>query len=51
MEEGFDFIALGRALMLGDVGWGVLWHVGYLVVLGLVGVLGTARRLERLLLS
>ena len=44
-------VALERALMLGDVGWGVLAHIGYLVVLGLVGVLGTSRRLERLLLS
>ena len=44
-------VALERALVLGDVGWGVLAHIGYLVVLGLVGVLGTSRRLERLLLS
>ncbi len=44
-------VALERALMLGDVGWGVLTHVGYLVVLGLLGVVGAARRLERLLLS
>lgn len=44
-------VALERALMLGDMGWGVLGHVAYLVVLGLVGVLGAARRLERLLLS
>ena len=27
-------VALERALMLGEVGWGVLAHVGYLVVLG-----------------
>lgn len=44
-------VALERALLLGDVGWGVLGHVAYLVVLGLLGVVGTARRLERLLLS
>jgi lipooligosaccharide transport system permease protein len=44
-------VALERALMLGDVGWGVLGHVAYLVVLGAVGVLGAARRIERLLLS
>ncbi|HET7280454.1 MAG TPA: ABC transporter permease [Dermatophilaceae bacterium] len=44
-------VALERALMLGDVGAGVLWHVAYLVAMGLVGVLGTARRLEGLLLS
>jgi lipooligosaccharide transport system permease protein len=44
-------LALERALLLGDMGWGVLWHVLYLLVLGLLGVLGAARRLERLLLS
>jgi lipooligosaccharide transport system permease protein len=44
-------VALERALLLGDMGWGVLWHVLYLLVLGLVGVLGAARRLEKLLLS
>jgi lipooligosaccharide transport system permease protein len=44
-------VALERALMLGDVGWGVLGHVAYLVVLGGLGIIGTARRLEKLLLS
>ncbi len=44
-------VALERALMLGDVGWGVLAHVGYLLVLGVLGVVGASRRLERLLLS
>jgi lipooligosaccharide transport system permease protein len=44
-------VALERALLLGDMGWGVLWHVLYLFLLGLVGVLGAARRLEKLLLS
>ena len=44
-------VALERALVLGDVGWGVLGHVAYLLVLGAVGVVGAARRLERLLLS
>jgi lipooligosaccharide transport system permease protein len=44
-------VALERALLLGDMGVGVLWHVLYLLVLGLLGVLGAARRLERLLLS
>jgi lipooligosaccharide transport system permease protein len=37
--------------MLGDVGWAVLGHVAYLLGLGLLGVVGTARRLEKLLLS
>ena len=44
-------VALERSLMLGEVGWGAAWHVGYLVLLGLLGVAGAARRLERLLLS
>ena len=44
-------VALERALLLGDMAPGVLWHVLYLLVLGLVGVLGAARRLEKLLLS
>jgi len=44
-------VALERGLMLGEVGPGILWHVLYLVVLGALGVVGTARRLEKLLLS
>jgi lipooligosaccharide transport system permease protein len=44
-------VALERALMLGDVSWGALGHVAYLLVLGGIGVVGAARRLERLLLS
>lgn len=43
-------VALERALMLGEVSTGVLWNVAYLTALGLLGVLGTARRLEHLLL-
>jgi lipooligosaccharide transport system permease protein len=37
--------------MLGQVDAGMLWHVGYLAVMGLVGFVVAARRLERLLLS
>ncbi len=44
-------VALERALMLGEMEPGVLWHVLYLVVLGTLGAVGTARRLEKLLLS
>ena len=44
-------VALERGLMLGEVGPGLLWHVLYLAVLGGLGVVGTARRIERLLLS
>ncbi len=44
-------VALERGLMLGEVGAALLLHVLYLAVLGLVGFIGTARRIERLLLS
>lgn len=44
-------VALERALMLGEVGPGLVGHVAYLVGLGLVGVWGAARRIEKLLLS
>ena len=47
----YNGVALERGLMLGEVDAGLLWHVLYFVVLGAVGLLGTARRLERLLLS
>jgi lipooligosaccharide transport system permease protein len=47
----YQGVALERGLMLGEVDAGLLWHVGYFVVLGTIGLLGTARRLERLLLS
>lgn len=43
-------IELVRGLALGAVGPGLLLHVGYLVVLGLAGMLVSARRLEGLLL-
>ena len=43
-------VALLRALTLGDVSIGLLWHVAYLVVMGLVGLRITSRRLARLLL-
>ncbi|MCF4121800.1 ABC transporter permease [Antribacter sp. KLBMP9083] len=43
-------VALERALMLGEVSTGVLWNLAYLTALGVLGVLGTARRLEHLLL-
>jgi lipooligosaccharide transport system permease protein len=44
-------VALERGLMLGEGGAALLLHVLYLSVLGLVGFVGTARRIERLLLS
>jgi lipooligosaccharide transport system permease protein len=47
----YQGVALERALVLGEVGWGLLWHVAYLVVLGALGVWGTARRIATLLLT
>lgn len=43
-------VALERALLVGEVGAGLWWHVVYLSALGVAGALGTARRLDRLLL-
>jgi len=43
-------VALIRALTLGDVSFGLLSHVVYLAVMGVIGLAITARRLERLLL-
>ncbi|CCH78886.1 ABC-2 type transporter [Nostocoides japonicum T1-X7] len=43
-------VALERALMLGEVDASVLWHVAYLLALGILGVVGASRRIERLLL-
>ena len=44
-------VALERSLVLGEVSWGLLWHVGYLAALGVVGVVGTSRRIATLLLT
>jgi lipooligosaccharide transport system permease protein len=44
-------VALMRELMLGLSGPATLVHVGYLVLMGLVGVYFAARRVERLLLT
>ncbi len=43
-------VALERALVLGDVGIGVLVHVAYLAVMGCAGLLVAGRRLGTLLL-
>jgi lipooligosaccharide transport system permease protein len=45
----YQGVALERALILGDVGWGALGHAAYLVVLGTVGLVIATRRLGRLL--
>jgi lipooligosaccharide transport system permease protein len=47
----YQGVALERALMLGEVGWPLLGHVAYLAVLGVVGILGASRRIEKLLLT
>jgi lipooligosaccharide transport system permease protein len=43
-------IELVRGLVTGDVGWSLLGHAGYLVVMGLIGLAIGARRLSGLLL-
>jgi lipooligosaccharide transport system permease protein len=47
----YHAVELIRGLCLGVVDAGMLWHIGYLLVLGLAGIVVAARRLERLLLS
>ena len=43
-------VAMVRDLMLGQVGPGMVVHVGYLALMGAVGTVWTARRIARLLL-
>jgi len=43
-------VAMVRDLMLGQVGAGIVVHIGYLVVMGAVGTVWTAGRVEKLLL-
>jgi lipooligosaccharide transport system permease protein len=43
-------IELVRGLVTGEVGWSLLGHAGYLVVMGLIGLAIGARRLSGLLL-
>ncbi|MBD0293012.1 MAG: ABC transporter permease [Jiangellaceae bacterium] len=43
-------VALVRDLMLGQLGFGLLGHVAYLAVMGLLGTVVAARRLQHLLL-
>lgn len=45
----YQGVALERALVLGDVGWGLLLHAGYLVAMGAAGVWVATRRLTMLL--
>jgi lipooligosaccharide transport system permease protein len=48
LYQGVDLI---RSLTLGDIGPGILVHVVYLTVLGLVGLWVVSKRLDRLLLK
>jgi lipooligosaccharide transport system permease protein len=50
MTPLYHAVELIRSLTLGFVGWPVLGHLAYLMVMGLIGVVVAARRLERLLL-
>lgn len=47
----FHGVAIERALTLGDMDAGVLWHVAYLLTLGFIGMLVASRRIRALLLS
>ncbi|HEY0638489.1 MAG TPA: ABC transporter permease [Pseudonocardiaceae bacterium] len=44
-------VELMRALTLGTVGWGLLWHALYFVVMAAIGFAVASRRLARLLLT
>lgn len=44
-------VALVRALMMGELGWGLLVHVAYLLVLSAFGLWATTRRVTRLLMT
>ena len=46
----YQGIELMRGLCLGIVSWALLWHVLYFVVMAVIGILLTSRRLDRLLL-
>ncbi len=45
----YQGVALERALVLGDVGWTLLLHAGYLALMGAVGLTVATRRLGALL--
>jgi lipooligosaccharide transport system permease protein len=47
----YHAVALIRGLCLGAVDLGLLGHIGYLLAMGVAGLVVAARRLERLLLS
>ena len=47
----YQGVVLLRDLVLGAVGPGLLWRVGYLAVMGLLGLVVSGRRISRLLLK
>jgi lipooligosaccharide transport system permease protein len=47
----YHAIELIRGLSLGRVGFGLLSHVAYLAIMGVLGLVVTARRLDRMLLT
>jgi lipooligosaccharide transport system permease protein len=47
----YQGVELLRALTIGAVGPGLLWHVVYLLVMGFIGLAIAARRLDKLLLK
>lgn len=51
MTPLYHGVALERDLVLGEVGWGILVHVGVLAALAAVGVVGASRRIGKLLLT
>jgi lipooligosaccharide transport system permease protein len=44
-------VVLMRSLAVGDIHAGLLWHLGYFVVMAIIGLRITARRLGTLLLT
>ena len=48
---GRDILALLRDLNEGAVGWALLRHAAYFVVMAAIGIVVAARRLHRLLLT
>ncbi|HHU09356.1 MAG TPA: ABC transporter permease [Intrasporangiaceae bacterium] len=47
----YHAVVIERGLLLGDVGWGLLWSVLVLVALTALGLWGASRRISRLLLT
>jgi lipooligosaccharide transport system permease protein len=48
LYQGVDLL---RSLVVGHLEWSLLWHVAYLGVMGIIGLLIVERRLDRLLLK